>query len=67
MAHQKKWSGKVLPQPSKPIISAKEARKLLGKDAIDMSDASIMGVVSSLSKIANHLLDSVKVPSTQMV
>lgn len=67
MAHQKIWSGKVAQPDEKQIISVKEARKILGHDAVDLSDASIMGIINSLNKIAIGLLDNSRVPNNQMV
>ena len=61
-ATQKKWNGRLIAIQEKQIISVKEARKILGHDAVDLSDASIMGVIDSLYKIANNLLESTKVP-----
>lgn len=41
---------------SKQIISVKEARKLLGKDAKHMSDDHIEDMISLLSSIADNFL-----------
>lgn len=67
MPHQKRWNGQVLPVQEKSIITVKEARKLLGKDAIDMSDMQVQGVINSLSKIVGYLLTNIKVPNNLMV
>lgn len=66
-ATQKKWGGSILATQEKPIISVKEARKVLGHDAVDLSDASVLGVINSLQKIASNLLDSSRVPNNIMV
>lgn len=62
MAHQNKWSGQILSISEKPIISVKEARKILGKEYSDVSDDNLMGIIKSLTQIANYYLDSIKVP-----
>lgn len=62
MAHQNKWSGQILSISEKPIISVKEARKILGKEYDNVSDDNLMGIIKSLSKIANYYLDSIRVP-----
>lgn len=67
MAHQKRWAGDLVSSQSKLITSVKEARKLLGHDAVDLSDASIMGIINSLTKIANGLLEKTRVPNNEMV
>ena len=51
----------------KPIISTKEARKVLGKDYDELSDEHLMGVIVSLSKIADYFLGMVKVPENHKV
>jgi len=51
----------------KPIISVKEARKILGIEYKSLSDEHIMGVVASLERIAVHFLLNVKVPYNRMV
>ena len=51
----------------KQIITVKEARKLLGRDAVDLSDASVMGIIKSLTKISLNLLDNTRVPNNRMV
>lgn len=66
-AHQKTWSGQMMSISEKPIISAGEARKILGKEYRDMTDDNLMGVIISLTKIANYLLDKVKVPKNDKV
>ena len=67
MPRQQTWSGQVLSISEKPIISVKEARKVLGKDYDELSDEHLMGVIVSLSKIANYFLGIVKVPENQKV
>ncbi len=66
-AHQKTWSGQMLSISEKPIISIGEVRKILGKEYRNMSDDNLMGVIISLTKIANYLLDKVKVPKSDKV
>ena len=66
-AKQKTWDGAMMTIGDRQIITVKEARKILGKDAIDLSDASIMGIIHSVSKISNNLLDNIRVPNNQMV
>lgn len=67
MAHQKRWSGQVLSISEKPIISVKEARKILGKDYEDISDDDLMGTIVKMYKIAQSLLAGNGVPNNQMV
>lgn len=64
MAHQNKWNGQILSISEKPIISVKEARKILGKEYDNVSDDNLMGIVKSLSQIANYYLDSIRVPKS---
>ena len=64
MAHQNKWSGQILSISDKPIISVKEARKILGKEYDNVTDDSLLGIIRSLTQIANYYLDSIKVPKT---
>ena len=61
-ARQRTWSGQILTIADKPIISVGEARKLLGKEYEELSDEHLMGVMVSLSKIANYFLFNIKVP-----
>jgi len=63
MAHQNKWSGQILSISDKPIISVKEARKILGKEYNNVSDDNLLGIIRSLHQIANYYLDSIKVPN----
>ena len=51
----------------KPIVSVKEARKILGKEYKNLSDVHIMGVVMSLEKIATHFLLNIEVPDKRKV
>lgn len=67
MAHQNRWGGQILSISEKPIISVKEARKVLGKDYSELSDEHLMGAIISLSKIANYFLDNIKVPDNYKV
>ncbi|MCA9313190.1 hypothetical protein KDA08_02580 [Candidatus Saccharibacteria bacterium] len=62
MAHQNRWSGQILSISEKPIISVKEARKILGKEYDNVSDDNLMGIIKSLTQIANYYLDVVRVP-----
>ena len=49
------------------IISAKEARKLLGKELSDtIDDIDLMGVVGLMSHLAEGLLSTVNVPQNDM-
>lgn len=66
-AQQKTWNGQSMSITDKPIISIKEARKILGKEYDSLSDDGLQRVIMSLHKIANNLLDSIKVPNTKMV
>ena len=40
----------------KPIISVKEARKILGKEAQMMTDEEVEKIISDLSFIARHAI-----------
>ena len=51
----------------KPIITIGEARKVLGKEYVDLSDEYLMGLIVSLSKISNHFLDTIPVPKNSKV
>ena len=66
-ARQRTWNGESLSIAEKPIISIKEARKVLGKEYDGLSDDNLQRVVISLHKIANKLLESIRVPNNQMV
>ena len=67
MAHQNRWNGQTLTISDKPIISVNEARKILGKEYENLSDDSLQRVIVSLHKIAYSLLDSIRVPNSEMV
>lgn len=67
MPTQKSWSGQIMTVSAKPIISVKEARKILGIEYKSLTDEHIMGVVMSLERIASHFLLNVKVPNKHMV
>ncbi|HKU18882.1 MAG TPA: hypothetical protein VJP80_06450 [Candidatus Saccharimonadales bacterium] len=45
----------------KPIISIKEARKLLGADASGMSDEEILDVIETLHSLAKGAIEDAKV------
>lgn len=51
----------------KPIITTGEARKILGKDYEELSDEHLMGVIVSLSKIADYFLTRISVPENYKV
>lgn len=51
----------------KPIITAKEARKVLGKEYDTLTDEHIEGIIVSLSKIASYFLESIIVPKNNKV
>lgn len=60
-ATQKTWNGKTVEDSTAfvsrgLIISVKEARKLLGNDAVSLSDDDIIIVISSFTKIAGGFL-----------
>lgn len=67
MPTQKTWSGQVLSMSEKPIISVKEARKILGKEYEDLSDDNLSGVIMSLTKIAQFYLEFLEVPKNKQV
>lgn len=66
-ARQRTWNGRIFSIPDKPIISANEARKILGKDYQNLDDAYLMVAISSLIKIASHFLDKATVPKNSKV
>lgn len=43
--------------PEKPIMSVKEARKLLGKDAQDMTDEQVAELIGQTHELAKLALD----------
>lgn len=52
----------------KPIISVKEARKLLGKKVSDqLSDEEVGRIIGSMSFLANRLLETKSVPQNKKV
>lgn len=51
-----KQKGIPLLASSKPIISAKEARKLLGKDAERLSDDEVADIIITLTALASAFL-----------
>lgn len=42
--------------PNKPVITVKEARRLLGKDSKDLNDVEVMEIVNNLHVIAKEYL-----------
>ena len=44
----------------KPIVSVKEAREILGKDADSMTDAEILNVINTLDLLAKDDLEQAK-------
>jgi hypothetical protein len=67
MPRQQTWSGRVLFTSEKPIISVKEARKILGHEYRELSDDNLMGVIVSLTKIAEFYLGFLEVPKSKQV
>jgi len=52
----------------RPIISVKEARKLLGKELSDtLTDIDLMEVIKLMYYLANTLMEFKKVPQNTMV
>lgn len=52
----------------KPIISVKEARKLLGKKVSDqLSDEEVGRLIGNMSFLANWLLETKSVPQNEKV
>lgn len=47
----------------KPIITTGEARKVLGKEYECLSDEHLVGVIVSLSKIAEYFIGKINVPN----
>jgi hypothetical protein len=45
---------------NKPVMSVKEARKILGDDAVGMSDDEIAGVIDTLDLLAKDALEMAK-------
>jgi hypothetical protein len=63
-ATQKKWKGTIVGNDISSIsggliISIKEARKVLGKDAESLSDDDLIKVIVSFSKISNGIFDAI--------
>lgn len=50
----------------KPIMSVKEARKLLGKTASNMTDEEIAKVVDNLDEIAKYMLQKLSTERTDI-
>ena len=44
----------------KPIVSVKEAREILGKDADSMTDEEILNVINTLDLLAKDALEQAK-------
>ncbi len=59
----------IVEQPQfKPIISVKEARKLMGKELSEQfDDEDVMGLVRLMSYLAQGLLEHVSVPQITKV
>lgn len=56
------------PYNLKPIISVKEARKLLGKKISDqLSDEEVGELIGNMSFLANRLLEAKSVPHNKKV
>lgn len=52
----------------KPIITVKEARKILGKNISDLlSDEEVSRLIGRMSEITNRLLSMKSVPQNDMV
>ena len=47
----------------KPIITTGEARKILGKECESLSDEHLVGIIVSLSKIAEYYIGKMNVPN----
>lgn len=67
MPRQKSYSGRVLFTSEKPIISVKEARKILGHEYRELSDDNLLGVIVSLTKVAQFYLGFLEVPKNKQV
>lgn len=52
---------------TKPIITLKEARKLLGKDGEKLSDEYLMGLIRRMERVADSIIDSALVPRNEQV
>lgn len=48
----------------KPLMSVKEARKILGADFDMRGDDEVMGIIIDFQRMAGGILDSVKVPNS---
>ena len=67
MPRQKLYSGRILFMSEKPIISVKEARKILGHEYKKLSEDDLLGVITSLTQIAKFYLGLSKVPNNKQV
>ena len=67
MPRQKSYSGRILFTSEKPIISVKEARKILGHEYQELSDDNLLGAIASLTQIAQFYLGLLKVPNNKQV
>jgi hypothetical protein len=54
------------PSPDKPIITLKEAKKLLGKEARLMSDVEIRQLVQSYDEIAKLIIKDYEILKTSV-
>ena len=55
-ATQKKWNGRMVTAPEKPIITAMEARKILGKEYEAIEDDDLMLAISYMHKVVEAKL-----------
>jgi hypothetical protein len=52
---------------TKPIITLKEARKLLGKEGEKLTDEYLMGLIRRMERVADSIIDSALVPINEKV
>lgn len=57
-AIQKSWSGRIVTVQEKPIITAKEARKILGKQYDVIEDDDLMLTISHMRKVVDAKFNS---------
>ncbi len=67
MPRQRSYSGRIIFTSEKPIISTKEARKILGNEYKELSEDNLLGVITSLTQIAQFYLGLLKVPNNKQV
>ena len=67
MPRQRSYSGRIIFTSEKPIISTKEARKILGNEYKELSEDNLLGVITSLTQIAQFYLGLLKVPNNKHV